>query len=66
MESKTFSPDLETEKFTCDICGEEFDTVTKLEEHKVRHGRPARGLEDEERMLRGDIGAAGMPTSPVQ
>ena len=60
------TPVIETEEFTCDICGEEFNSVSKLEEHKLRHSRPGKGLEDEERMMRGDIGAAGMPTSPVQ
>lgn len=62
-EKNTLSP--EVSEFICDICGEEFDTVTELEEHKLRHGRPALGLADEEREIRGDIGAAGLPTSPV-
>jgi hypothetical protein len=63
-ENNTISP--EATEFTCDICGEEFDTLSKLEEHKRRHGRPGLGLADEERRMSGDIGAAGLPTSPVQ
>jgi hypothetical protein len=55
-----------TSSFTCDICGEEFDTIIKLEEHKMRHAHRKLGLEDEQREFRGDIGVAGMPTSPVQ
>ena len=54
------------EKFSCDICGEEFASVTDLDEHKLRHSHFRYGLEDEERRIRGDIGAAGLPTSPVQ
>ena len=55
-----------TEEFTCDICGERFNTLSKLSEHKHRHGRPELGLKDEQKQMRGDIGAAGMPASPVQ
>ena len=63
-EKNSISP--KASDFICDICGEEFDTLSDLEAHKVRHGRPGRKLEDEEREMRGDIGAAGLPTSPVQ
>jgi hypothetical protein len=62
MDNPDFHKD---EKFICDICGEEYASVTDLEEHKIRHSQPRRGLEDEEREIRGDIGAAGLPTSPV-
>jgi hypothetical protein len=55
----------EASEFICDICGEQFDTVSELEVHKRRHSRPGRGLEEEEREIRGDIGAAGLPTSPI-
>lgn len=55
-----------TEEFSCDSCGEQFGTVSELEEHKRRHGRPGLRLHDEEREFRGDIGAAGLPTSPIR
>ena len=54
-----------TDEFTCDICGEKFDSVSELEDHKLRHGRPGLSLDDEESEIRGDIGAAGLPTSPL-
>ena len=63
MENTT--PTSVTDKFICDLCSEEFDSVTALEDHKLRHGRPGRVHEDSERSLRGDIGAAGLPTSPI-
>ena len=66
MEKDSIYPSKDIERFTCDICGEEFQTVSQMEEHKLRHASPRRGLEDEERRIRGDIGAAGLPTSPVQ
>ncbi len=58
-------PIIETDEFTCDICGKKFDSLSTLENHKLRHGRPALGLEDEQSEMRGDIGAAGMPGSPL-
>ena len=54
-----------SEKFTCDLCGEEFDSVTDLEEHKRNHAEPLRKTTASQREIRGDIGAAGLPTSPV-
>ena len=66
MENKTATqPIIETEEFTCDICGEKFASVSTLEEHKIRHGRPDSGLRDTQSEMRGDIGAAGMPGSPL-
>lgn len=66
MENKpTSQSTTEAEEFTCDICGKNFDSVSSLTAHKLRHGRPALGLKDEERQIRGDIGAAGLPTSPL-
>ncbi|MDP4220795.1 MAG: C2H2-type zinc finger protein [Bacteroidota bacterium] len=59
------SPIIETEEFVCDICGEKFNSISKLEDHKLRHSRPGLRLDDEERQMRGDIGAAGLPTSPT-
>ncbi len=64
METTT-QPIIETEEFTCDMCGEKFETISSLEEHKLRHGRPGRGLSDTQSEMRGDIGAAGMPGSPI-
>lgn len=55
-----------TEKYICDICGDEFDDPTELGEHKKRHFRPEFGREDVQREIRGDIGAAGLPTSPTR
>lgn len=54
------------EKFTCDICREEFDDSSELQEHMKRHMRPEIGREDVQREIRGDIGAAGLPTSPTR
>ncbi|MEP7235066.1 MAG: C2H2-type zinc finger protein [Ignavibacteriota bacterium] len=54
-----------TEEFRCDVCGEQFDTLSSLDSHKTRHNRPSSGLADTQREIRGDIGAAGMPTSPL-
>jgi len=66
MENKSPTQDIvETDRFICDICGKEFDSVTTLEQHKIRHNRPGLGLEDSQREMRGDIGAAGMPGSPI-
>ncbi len=66
MENKsTTQPIIETEEFTCDLCGEKFGAVSDLEQHKLRHGRPSLGLRDEQSAMRGDIGAAGMPGSPL-
>lgn len=66
MENKTETKSLiETEEFKCDICGEEFGTVSELESHKYRHGHPALGRVDQEHEMRGDMGAAGLPTSPM-
>ncbi len=58
-------PIIESEEFSCDVCGEKFKSVTELTEHKTRHGRPGLGLRDEQSSMRGDIGAAGMPGSPI-
>jgi hypothetical protein len=49
-------------EFTCDICGDKFASATELDEHVKTHRRPASGMENENR---GDIGAAGLPTSPI-
>jgi transcription elongation factor Elf1 len=49
-------------EFTCDICGDKFASATELDEHVKTHRRPASGMENENR---GDIGAAGLPTSPM-
>ena len=58
-------PTIKTEEFKCDVCGEEFGTISELESHKYRHGHPALGRVDQEHETRGDIGAAGLPTSPM-
>jgi hypothetical protein len=66
MESKTATqPIIKSEEFTCDICGETFASLSALEDHKLRHRRPDSGLRDTQSEMRGDIGAAGMPASPL-
>ncbi len=66
MEQPTVDTAANVEEYRCDLCGEIFSTATELEEHKHRHGRPALGHDDEQREVRGDIGAAGLPTSPIR
>jgi hypothetical protein len=53
-----------TTKHTCDICGEEFDSITDLELHRTDHLQPEESEVEHQQEIRGDIGAAGMPTSP--
>lgn len=54
------------ESFTCDICDAKFDTVSELEEHRKAHLRHVRArTESEQDFPAGDIGAAGLPTSPT-
>jgi uncharacterized Zn-finger protein len=53
------------ETFICDICGKEFDSISSLQGHKRRHNSPVQNTEDSQREIRGDIGAAGLPTSPT-
>jgi hypothetical protein len=61
------NPNATTSKeFTCDLCGEEFDSVTDLEEHKLKHIEPIHETMSSQGEIRGDIGAAGLPTSPVR
>src|SRR5947209_7014041 len=57
---------LRDEKFLCDICGEEFSSVTDLDDDKLRHIHQRTGLEDGGRGHRGDMRAAGLATTPVQ
>lgn len=66
MEQSNESNTANVEEYKCDLCGETFNTATELEEHKHRHGRPALGHDDDQREVRGDIGAAGLPTSPIR
>ena len=65
MEKEILEKAIESDKFTCDMCGEEFVTVSELEDHKRRHDHIRLSSEDEQREFRGDIGAAGLPTSPI-
>ena len=51
-------------KHVCDICGEEFDSISELELHRTDHIEPETSDVEEQQDIRGDIGAAGMPTSP--
>ncbi len=53
-------------KFVCDICGTEYDSVNDLDEHKQEHSRRVKAEENDQQNIREDIGAAGMPTSPVR
>ena len=55
----------ESSVFICDICGEEFDSLSDIEEHKLNHLRPAKTEDEDDRDIRQNIGAAGLPTSPV-
>jgi hypothetical protein len=54
------------ERYVCDICGEEFETLSDLEEHKREHLEPVHETLARASDIRGDIGAAGLPTSPIQ
>jgi hypothetical protein len=53
------------ENFTCDLCREEFDSASELQSHKQDHLRPAKTQDEDDRDIRRDIGAPGLPTSPV-
>jgi len=54
----------DTTKHVCDVCGEEFDSITDLELHRTDHLEPEASEVEHQQTVRGDIGAAGMPTSP--
>jgi hypothetical protein len=53
------------EQFICDICGAELDSVSDLEEHKEEHLFRGRTRDEEQQEIRRDIGAAGLPGSPL-
>lgn len=55
----------ESSEFICDICGEMFETVSELEEHKLEHLRPSKNEDEDDRDIRDNIGAAGLPGAPV-
>ncbi len=55
--------DSEPEEFRCDLCGEEFDSLSELEDHKKSHKR--RPLHEESHDIDRDIGAPGLPTAPI-
>ena len=63
MENTTMT---DSDKFICDLCGKEFDSASEHEEHLAQHTHPARAEREEISDIRGDIGAAGLPTSPIQ
>jgi hypothetical protein len=54
------------EDFICDLCGKEFNSVSDLDEHKAEHRRHALAHDEKQRDIRRDIGAAGLPGSPLQ
>ena len=54
-----------TEGFVCDICEARFGTLSELQEHKRGHADPINEFRQEQNEMRGDIGAAGLPTSPL-
>jgi hypothetical protein len=60
-EEQPLHPD--SEGFVCDVCGDTFDSISALEDHKHDHLHPLRS-HDDDRYSRGDIGAAGLPTAP--
>jgi hypothetical protein len=53
------------ERYICDLCGEEFETPSDFEQHKREHVEPVHEAMSRASEIRGDIGAAGLPTSPV-
>ena len=53
------------DEFVCDLCGETFDSVTDLNEHKRDyHERPSRVSREENRDTQRDIGEPGLPGAP--
>ncbi|MFI5200968.1 MAG: C2H2-type zinc finger protein [Candidatus Kapaibacterium sp.] len=53
------------DEFECDICGETFDSVSDLEEHKRdEHELPSHIRETENWDTQRDIGEAGLPGAP--
>jgi hypothetical protein len=57
---------IDPEDFICDVCGREFGTVSELEDHKESgHLRHAHERDEEQQRIRRDIGAAGLPGSPL-
>lgn len=54
------------QEFICDLCGAELDSVSDLEAHKADHVLRGRSRDEEQQQIRGDIGAAGLPGSPLQ
>ena len=53
-------------QYVCELCGEEFDDTTVLEEHKERHFRPEFGRADVQSEIQRAIGADRLPTSPTR
>jgi hypothetical protein len=65
-QEKNGSDDVQlNDEFVCDLCGESFDSVSDLEEHKRdTHQRPSFRSATENWNVQGDIGAAGLPGAP--
>ena len=65
IQNQTTPPGGISEEFICDLCGEEFDSISELDKHKRQHLHPTLTEDENDRDLRRDIGAPGLPTSPV-
>ena len=65
IQSQKPTPDGLSEEFACDLCGDKFDSISELAEHKQQHMHPTVTEDENDRDLRRDIGAPGLPTSPV-
>ena len=63
-ENAITNENLVNDKFNCDICGEEFTSIVELTEHKLHHERPLVESMASRSTIDGDIGMAGLPTSP--
>ena len=54
----------EKEQYACDICGERFETVVDLEEHKNKLWHNQLWHLDKDSETHGDIGVDDLPMSP--
>jgi hypothetical protein len=53
------------QEFECDLCGESFDSISDLEEHKRdEHELPLHSRKTENWDTQRDLGEAGLPGAP--